>query len=313
MNIKLFAEQDDIMNEQKQQSNNRTNIFCNFLKVSGIPTVGDVGSLEHAALQWIGSLRKNYKNLLASDLKIIRSYGLFDQIFVDQEKNDKIDELEKQIIQLADQLRTIKGSVPTIPKISVDPIEKQTSSNQERFIASYRRNKIKYRHKLFEAICDSKDQGLTKKDMHVVLGGHSNKEILEEIINFLVDKNQICMNSYETKKSNGGKKIICRWTSVDAKKDYENEDNTIWAKNVKPFSKTITEQELIGYAKIKSIKNGLITEYGIENYRIYPSGAIKYYLRLRNKQGILSHAFLRWNTAKDLIEIKLKPEFNFGN
>jgi hypothetical protein len=121
------------------------------------------------------------------------------------------------------------------------------------------------------------------------------------------------MNSYEMKKSNGCKKIICRWTSVDAKKDSENEDKTIWAKNVKPFSKTINEQDLIGYAKIKSTKNGLISEYGIENYRIYPSGAIKYYLRLRNKQGVFSHAFLRWNTAKDLIEIKLKPEFNFGN
>jgi hypothetical protein len=74
----------------------------------------------------------------------------------------------------------------------------------------------------------------------------------------------------------------------------------------------LNEEDLIGAAKIKSIKTGLVRDCGLENYCIYPSGAIKYYLRWRSHDGSFGYAFWRWSTSKDIVEINLKPEFDFG-
>ena len=72
-------------------------------------------------------------------------------------------------------------------------------------------------------------------------------------------------------------------------------------------------EDLIGYAKIRSKKDDTIKDCGLENYCIYPSGMIKYYLRFRSFDGTFGYSFRRWSTSKDLLEINLKKEFDFCN
>jgi|694.fasta_scaffold00185_39 hypothetical protein len=336
------------MTQDEKQGNDRTMIFCKFLQTSGIPSSGDIGSLEHAALQWIKNIRKNCNNLFASDLNIIRKHGLFNKIFVDQIRQNKVEELEKQMLELSHQLRAIKEGIPsvpvpkiTVPKITIKKdVEKSFSENHNRFIAAYKANRKKYRMKLLRAISGNKD-GLSKGEMHIVLGGHATGKILQDCISFLENKNLIFMKAVEKRTAKGCKSVVRHWFSVKGnnelettekavvqkqlfdnlpiadnfiinKRPYTYNPECVWAKNVEVFSSRLNEEDLIGAAKIKSIKTGLVRDCGLENYCIYPSGAIKYYLRWRSHDGSFGYAFWRWSTSKDIVEINLKPEFDFG-
>jgi hypothetical protein len=344
------------MNQDEKQSNNRTMIFCKFLQNSGIPTSGDVGTLEHAALQWIKNNRINCNNLLASDLNIIRKHGLFNKIFVDQARQNKVEELERQMAQLAHQLKSIKEEVSfapieeevaSNPKVSVkNDANKGVSNNSSRFLLAYKANRKKYRMKLLRAISESKN-GLSKGEMHIVLGGHASGKILQDCITFLENKNLICMKSVEKRNTKGHRSVVRHWFSINhklekntdgsvsgkdrviqrqlfdandkgmesassGKKPHSPNPACVWAKSFDVFIRKLPETDLIGHAKIKS-ENNSVKDCGIENYCIYPSGSIKYYLRFRSHDGSFGYSFRRWSTSKDLLEINLKPEFDFGN
>jgi hypothetical protein len=331
------------MNEDEKRSNSRTMIFCKFLQESGIPSSGDVGSLEHASLQWIKKIRQDCNNLLASDLNIIRSHGLFSKIFVDQARQNKVEELERQMVQLAHQLKVIKEGVTSdhsAPKVSVKiNVNKNVSQNQIRFTSAYKANRKKYRMKLLKAISESKD-GLSRGEMYIVLGGHASASVLQDCINFLEKKNLIYLKSFE-KSSGRGSRTVQHWDVVDRnmktkkeesvavnervvqrqlfdineseKKKYKPNPACVWAKDLGVFSTRLQEADLIGYAKIRSKKDDTIKDCGLENYCIYPSGMIKYYLRFRSFDGTFGYSFRRWSTSKDLLEINLKKEFDFCN
>jgi hypothetical protein len=302
-------------------------IFCKFLQESGIPSSGDVGSLEHASLQWIKKIRQDCNNLLASDLNIIRSHGLFSKIFVDQARQNKVEELERQMAHLAHQLKVIKEGVTSdhsAPKVSVKiNVNKNVSQNQIRFTSAYKANRKKYRMKLLKAISESKD-GLSRGEMYIVLGGHASASVLQDCINFLEKKNLIYLKSFE-KSSGRGSRTVQHWDVVDRNMKTKKEESVVVNERVVQrqlfdinesenlFSTILQEADLIGYAKIRSKKDDTIKDCGLENYCIYPSGMIKYYLRFRSFDGTFGYSFRRWSTSKDLLEINLKKEFDFCN
>lgn len=97
-----------------------------------------------------------------------------------------------------------------------------------------------------------------------------------------------------------------------------NNPNLIWAK-MPPcnadgefqFSKNLSEEDLIGHCTYIK-KNGGKINVGIENYVIYPSGNIRFYIRMPDKTGGYSWMIYRWGQAKDILDIRLKDGYDPG-
>lgn len=85
--------------------------------------------------------------------------------------------------------------------------------------------------------------------------------------------------------------------------------NGTWAKErADAYRPKLTIKDLIGTAKFLN-KSGKKVEVGVENYVVYPSGNVKYYLRAKNSDGTFGYMFTVWHSNKKLLALNIKKMF----
>lgn len=302
--------------------NKRTTQMCRYLVQSGIPTHAEPNSFEDVALHWINQLKSNRNQIHQSDLEIIENSGLTLAIFGNQNQNDLFKELIEIKKQLDDLLK-LQTNISVTPIVQ-DAYQQMLSTIQfpngtsPRIIMQWHRysqNPSRLDEKVAQRLL-SMPQGASRNDLHKFVGGSFNSDMLNVLIKRLKDKNQL----FEVFHNDGGKKISRYFSSQQQQQTtpshYINNPKITWAKPLfqtgqEGFINNMKESDLIGTLEWNLPHKTEIV--GIETYGIYPSGAVKFFLRKKNLQGLYSWRFWRWNNSRDIRNIKLNPEFDILN
>lgn len=103
------------------------------------------------------------------------------------------------------------------------------------------------------------------------------------------------------------------WTSICVDRISPKKANLIWAKpHSVVYQGEVDKSEIIGKVIWKNRYTNVTTEYGIQNYAIYPSGKIKLYLRYAKKNGMYGVLLCKWATCPEIVSFNLDPEYDFG-
>lgn len=306
--------------------NKRTTQMCRYLVQSGIPTHAEPNTFEDVALHWINQLKSNKNQIHSSDLEIIENSGLTFAIFCNQNQNDLIKEII-QIKKQLDDLLKFQTQMPVTSQIVQDASQQifstiqfpiKTSSRTIMQWKRYAKNPSKIDEKVAQKLL-CMPQGASRNDLHKFVGGSFNGDMLNVLIKRLKEKNQL----FEVACKDLTGKATFRYFSSPQQTNFEtavssytNNPKIIWAK---PFFQTgqqgfinnMKDSDLIGTLEWNLPHKTEIV--GIETYGIYPSGAVKFYLRKKNNQGLYSWRFWRWNSSRDITNIKLNPEFDILN
>ena len=296
----------------KTADNRRTTQMCQFINQFGFPIQFIPNSFEALVLKWIDEIR-NDGPIHPSDVEIIRANGLLTAI-------------------LPAAAKSLQPVVQAIRQTITEP----TMSRLEKALMRFKKEPMLYRQKVLNMVRDN-PHGADKHHLHGAVGGAFNGKMLQEIIDYLLERNLIRTEMHRTRQnrfvaiykptddlttnllssSPSHTPKLPKARRISSKPDFDANPNLIWASTRKvhrpgtPEYKTaLVEDELIG--KVRIIEGENLVDYGIENYCIYPSGNVRLYLRRKNIQGQYSYMNRRWSHASDIVQLSLLPQYDIG-
>ena len=300
--------------------NKRTVQMCQFIATNGLPESSEANTFEELVLDWANEIASRLKTMPSSvdesDLNIIREHGLYDTLFPNQtqlqtdENLNPFDigvwrpELQKWMCRWGNA--TIVANIETLRRTYNVPHLSATAADTLPYWLQYLKH--------YKANNPKKGKRKNRNPQNGTAAVRQPQSFVPPATQFTTQQpifrpTQPVPAPLPVPAPARPDKVFVTRTH---RKERRNNPEIIWARPYSGnFVSHVSESDLIGHAQLQQ-KNGNLAIYGIENMAIYPSGAVKLYMRTKNRNGTYGFLLIRWLTSSNILTIQLKHGFNFN-